>query len=60
MASDRDAPLFRAAHLSIAAVSLVDNRMAETGFCPVAGRPGFLRLAGFDNAIGFSIRFRGP
>jgi hypothetical protein len=51
IASERDAALLRAAHESIALVSSVDKRIAETGSCPVAGRPLFFRTTGIDDFI---------
>jgi hypothetical protein len=49
MASEREAALLRAAHRSIACVSSTDKRIAETGACPVAGRPLFFRFTGIEN-----------
>jgi hypothetical protein len=36
------------AQLSIAALSESERRMADTGSCPVAGRPLFFRTTGID------------
>jgi hypothetical protein len=41
----------RAAQLSITRVSSTDKRIAETGSCPVAGRPLFFRFARIDDFI---------
>jgi hypothetical protein len=49
MASEREAALLRAAHRSIACVSSTDKRIAETGACPMAGRPLFFRFTGIEN-----------
>jgi hypothetical protein len=51
IASERDAAPLRAAHLSIDKVSFGDSRMAETGSCPVAGRPRFFRAAELGDLI---------
>src|ERR1700730_15519277 len=51
MASERDTAPLLAAHLSIDAVSLGDRRIAETGSCPVAGRPLFFRFTGIGDFI---------
>src|SRR5262249_22488494 len=36
------------AHASIADLSSGDSRIADTGSCPVAGRPRFFRITGID------------
>jgi hypothetical protein len=51
MASERDAALLRSDHLSMVRVSSVDKRIAETGACPVAGRPLFFCFTGIEDFI---------
>ena len=51
IASERDAAPLPAAHLSIDVVSFGGSRMAETGSCPVAGRPRFFRAADVGDPI---------
>src|SRR5258707_1283480 len=54
MACEREAALLRTAHPSIAFVSSVDKRIAETGSCPVAGRPLFFRFMDLADFMTYS------
>jgi hypothetical protein len=59
IASERDGAPLRAAHLSIDVESVGGSRMAETGSCPVAGRPRFFRATRFAGLI-FYLYYKKP